>query len=223
MRRILKKQEPPTLLTHRLSTPDADWDGYSDKRTAQDLLCREQHALCCFCQRPIKPDVQPPNGRLKRNMKVAHLVPKKSPTGKKNPELQVTWSNLFGVCMGGEGKLPRDQWHCDTKQQDTELKKLNLLQLRQDEVRFLANGELSSNDPDIHEDLTKTLNLNAKTLVDARVTAGVALINIMEDKKQGHWDAAFIERHISEIEAQRPLEPYCDFLLFILRQQLRRR
>lgn len=222
MRRIAKQKEPPTLTEYRQGTPHPTWDGYADKRSAQQALCEEQKSICCFCQRRIFPDEQPTDRALVRNMKIAHFVPRKSKAGQKDPALEVTWSNLFGVCMGGEGRATADEQHCDTKQGNAELhSELHPLFLKPGMVKFRRSGEVYSDQDEVNADLNQKLNLNARTPKAGRLAARDALIQLIEAKKPGHWSAATISRRIDEIERQAPLEPYCDFLLFILKERLR--
>ena len=228
MRRITKQKEPPTLTEYRQGTPHPTWDGYADKRSAQAALYEEQKSICCFCQRRIVPDEQPTDRALVRNMKIAHFVPRKSAAGQKSPALEVTWNNLFGVCMGGEasepGKqsLPADEQHCDTKQGNAELyPELNPLVLKPGIVKFRRSGVVYSDNQAVDADLNQKLNLNARAPKAGRLAARDALIQLIEANKPGHWSAATILRRIDEIERQVPLSPYCDFLLFILKERLR--
>jgi uncharacterized protein (TIGR02646 family) len=212
MRRIVKGREPASLARYRSSTPQASWrwDDYRDKQEARIALCREQCSLCCFCQQRIRPD--------ERAMKIAHFVPRTDLA--EGHSLQLQWSNLFGACVGGEGRPPADQ-HCDTRQRNQTLHpRLHPASFVPGTLTYNSRGEVSADDADVHRDIEVKLNLNLEKLKRNR---RAALDELMDRHARGHWSAADLERWIKAFSTELELPEFCDFLLWWLRRQLHRR
>ncbi|WP_044206603.1 retron system putative HNH endonuclease [Flammeovirga sp. OC4] len=148
MRKIDKQasNEPQSLKNHR-STPNTNFDGL-DKSDLQDALLREQFFLCAYCMCRIN----------KKNINIEHYKPKS-----KYNNLELIYSNLFGVCDGGEN-IPltsgkKRKLHCDKKKANQELLKLNPLTNSVDLLYFTQDGTVKSSDSDISTDI-KLLGLN---------------------------------------------------------------
>src|SRR5688500_15632769 len=109
MLRFTKGREPVALAGWR-STPNATWDSGdgSTKDACRRSLSREQGGLCAYCQRRIRADEM---AEGVPTMHVEHWEPRS--TG----EMQLTWSNLLGVCNGVSGTAR----HCDAARGDRPL------------------------------------------------------------------------------------------------------
>ena len=101
MKRVLKGNEPQTLVTFRNAIPDGTWDqmkndphfggprAYSDCRSQ---TITDQNGLCAYCEINIRD-----NAPLK--CRIEHFHPKSDTNSRHNWALD--WQNLFGVCNGG--------------------------------------------------------------------------------------------------------------------------
>ncbi|MCW3162466.1 retron system putative HNH endonuclease [Chryseobacterium oryctis] len=158
MKQIIKIQEPNSLIKHRANQP-AFYDGLSQeaKEELRKNLLTEQGHICCYCMKRIPENTSP-------YMKVEHYKCQDY-----NADLQLTYSNLFGACAGGEGK-PKKLQTCDTQKGNQSLT-INLLTNApncETQIRYNANGEISSDNDEIDRQLNEVLNLNMQTLKDGR-------------------------------------------------------
>ncbi|MEG1178911.1 retron system putative HNH endonuclease [Chryseobacterium sp.] len=158
MKQIIKIQEPNSLIEHRANQP-AFYDGLSleAKEELRQNLLTEQGHICCYCMKRIPENTSP-------YMKVEHYKCQDY-----NSDLQLTYSNLFGACTGGEGK-PKKLQTCDTQKGNQSIT-INLLTSApncETQIRYNANGEISSNNDEINRQLNDVLNLNMQTLKDGR-------------------------------------------------------
>src|SRR5690606_5789490 len=158
MKQINKIQEPNSLVQHR-ANPPAFYNGLSQaaKEELRQNLLSEQGHICCYCMKRIPESTNP-------YMKVEHYKCQDY-----YPDLQLTYSNLFGACCGGEGK-PKKLQTCDT-QKGNQLLTINLLTNApncETLLRYNANGEIGSDNDEIDKQLNEILNLNMQTLKDGR-------------------------------------------------------
>ncbi len=184
MRHIAKGNAPTDLVatakatTTKLATMAGARAAFDqiDKAGARDVLCREQSALCAFCNRRIDPNAK--DGGGKPTLRIAHRVPIDV-----SPELALTWSNLLGSCDGGQssGTAVRT---CDAAQGNDSLSIDPTQPTSIARVRFERRGAreglfITSDDPALRKDVEDTLGLNrgdlpahrAKALESLRVRA----------------------------------------------------
>lgn len=169
MRRIKKGKEPRLWQEHR-STPGATYDpGKGSGPTAEakqalrEALVKEQGRLCCYCMDRIHP--------TQDGMKIEHWAAQS-----KFPEQQMTYSNLLGACLGGEGNRPADQ-HCDTAKGNQPLaihpadpsKGCSAL------FNHASTGRIEGRTNEAKKDI-ETLNLNVNRLVEARKAVLLGLL-----------------------------------------------
>lgn len=160
MKQISKLQEPNSLVEHRASQ-FADFDNipYATKDAIRKNLLLEQGHICCYCMKRI-PEIGFPY------MKVEHFKCQDL-----FGEMQLTYSNLFGVCTGNEGQ-PKIKQTCDTRKGNLPLAINPILNDPNCESFFKYNseGEISSinNNAEIDRQLNEVLNLNMQTLKDGR-------------------------------------------------------
>lgn len=155
MRTIQKGPEPASLTLHR-KQPHADYDNYADKEALRHVLVDEQRGVCCYCQSRIRAT---PNG-----MKIEHW---QCQTG--YPARQLDFTNLLGACLGGHGRPERDQ-HCDSRKGNADLcfSVCDPAHPIERQIRFLGNGEITSDDAAVRDALDDVLNLNWTRLVSNR-------------------------------------------------------
>lgn len=81
----------------------------------------------------------------------------------------MSYRNLLGACLGGEGQPPPSQ-HCDTRKGNADLRwnpadPAHAIEAR---VRYGSDGAIKSNDKTFNVQLDKTLNLNLAFLKNNR-------------------------------------------------------
>lgn len=120
MRAIEKGAEPPCLAGMRREArrieqdtgkPPAsdDWAPGDCGDAIRTALCREQHGLCAYCMRRIRPHGS--------GMKIEHFV-----TRSHEPRRMYDWDNLLGVCDGVmRGGSKGKTFTCDTARGDRPL------------------------------------------------------------------------------------------------------
>lgn len=155
MRTIQKNGEPRSLTAHRQQA-HADYDNYADKDALRQSLVTEQRGLCCYCQSRIKPDPQ--------KMKIEHWQCQAN-----YPNRQLDYQNLLGACLGGHGN-PTQEQHCDTRKGNAELCfcPTDPMHPIEQQIRYLGDGNITSDDENIKTALNDVLNLNWSRLVNNR-------------------------------------------------------
>ena len=170
MRTIQKGLEPATLTQHRQQL-HADYDNYTDKAGLRQALVAEQRALCCYCQSRIRAT---PEG-----MKIEHWQ-----SQSRHPKRQLDFTNLLGACQGGHGHS--EQQHCDTRKGNSELcfSVCDLAHPIERHLRFLGDGSIKSDDPDIDGAINAVLNLNLQRLVSNRKAVLEAFQRRLQDGRR---------------------------------------
>jgi uncharacterized protein (TIGR02646 family) len=154
MRNVTKRLEPRSLTEHR-AKPFSNFDG-CEKQDLRESLFKEQSGICCYCMCRIEAD--------RYSMKIEHW---QSQTG--FPTLQLTYSNLLGACVGGEGQ-PRRQQTCDTHKGDLDLSKNpsnaahNIAQF----IKFSSSERIEATNTRLNNELNEVLNLNHPRLINER-------------------------------------------------------
>ncbi len=162
MRSITKGREPRSLVRHRANTA-SDYANYPEKDELRAALVREQRGLCCYCMMRVEPSAA--------GMKVEHWQ-----CQSRNPELELSYSNLLAACLGGHGQ-PEALQHCDTRKGERDVKFNPAYRSHHVErrIRFEADGTIGSNDANFHAQLSDVLGLNLPVLKNRRkgVLAGI--------------------------------------------------
>lgn len=166
MKQIVKLAEPHSLTQHRAKTHSS----YSNlpieaKDELRDNLLTEQGHICCYCMKRI-PEKNNIEERVSYDMKIEHYQCQDD-----FQNLQLTYYNLLGACMGNEGK-PKKLQTCDTKKGNLPLTINPVSSSPNCEIlfKYAADGEISSiaNDVEINRQINDVLNLNMQTLKDNR-------------------------------------------------------
>ncbi len=155
MRNIQKGDEPPSLTKHR-KTPHANYRNYANKDQLRKHLVNEQGGICRYCMSRIRPNTE--------GMKIEHWQCQDN-----YPDRQLDYKNLFGACIGGEGRTGREQ-HCDTSKgnQDLSINPSDSVCNVERLIKFSGSGKIKSDYPDIDRELNEVLNLNHPQLVANR-------------------------------------------------------
>jgi uncharacterized protein (TIGR02646 family) len=171
MRAITKGRVPASLTTHR-QTEHCDYDNYADKEALRHALVTEQRGICCYCMGRIH------NGPL--TMKIEHWQ-----SQRRYPTEQLSYRNLLGACLGGEGQPPHLQ-HCDTRKGDRDLRwnpaePGHHIETR---LRYEGDGSIRSDEAEFDAQPTDVLNLNLPVFKNNRKGVLDAVLEWWEREKQ---------------------------------------
>jgi uncharacterized protein (TIGR02646 family) len=209
MKRIVKGREPQSLFQHR-QKQFANYNNYAEKDELRTSLLTEQGHICCYCMQRISID----------KIKIEHWKSQDD-----YEELQLDYNNLLGACQGGEGS-PNHLQYCDTKKGNTEITINPVDNLRncEDLIKYLGNGEISSDDVTINNDLNLVLNLNMQTLVNNRKEVlELVLKQLKSQHPKGDWTEAILNKKIqqwSDKQNDGKYKPYCQIVIYHLRKKL---
>ncbi|MEM6966646.1 MAG: retron system putative HNH endonuclease [Bacteroidota bacterium] len=219
MRYIPKKEnnEPSSLRAYRETTPKANYEGFSDARQLlKKALLEEQGHLCAYCMKRIS---LKRNRALKPRIEVEHFRTQSS-----NPELDLDYKNMLGVCNGYTFKSE----HCDKSKKDKNLQVLNPLEKTVEaQITFSLNGYLSSkkNNTKVEEDI-ELLNLNDQNIVEARKKViDLARTFLIRKKPIGQWTKVIIQKEIDEWKSKNKagkFREYCQVAIWFWEQQLKK-
>ena len=213
MRTIAKGAEPASLTAHR-QTPHADYDNYADKDGLRHSLVGEQRGICCYCMNRIH------NGH--DTMKIEHWRSQSD-----YPAEQLTYRNLLGACLGGQGQ-PYNLQHCDTRKANSSLEwnpadPAHHIETR---VRYEADGSIRSDEAAFNAELEDVLNLNVAILRNNRKSILDAVLEWWRREKARVGGA--VPRATFEAERARrtggagDLQVYCQVAVWWLDQRLAR-
>lgn len=209
MKHIIKGREPQSLFQHR-QKQFVNYNNYPEKDELRISLLTEQGHICCYCMQRISID----------KMKIEHWKSQDD-----YEELQLDYNNLLGACQGGEGS-PNHLQHCDTKKGNTEITINPLDNHRncEDLIKYLGNGEISSDDVTINNDLNQVLNLNMQTLVNNRKEVlELVLKQLKSQYPKGDWTEAILNKKIqqwSDKQNDGKYKPYCQIVIYHLKKKL---
>lgn len=209
MRAIAKGAEPASLTAHR-KTPHCDYDNYADKPALRHALVTEQRGVCCYCTGRIH------NGPL--TMKIEHWR-----CQSRFPDDQLSYRNLLGACLGGDGQPPALQ-HCDTHKGDRDLRwnpadPAHHIDTR---IRYEEDGSIRSDDAAFDAELDDVLNLNLPRLKNNRKGVLDAVLGWWkQEKARGPVPRArFEHEHDRCIVRDGEFEPFCQVAVWWLEQRL---
>ena len=208
MRGIAKGAEPASLTAHR-QTDHCDYDNYADKAALRHALVTEQRGLCCYCMGRIHDG---PN-----TMKIEHWK-----CQSRYGAEQLSYRNLLGACLGGNGQPPNLQ-HCDTRKGDLDLEwnpadPAHHIETR---LRYEVDGSIGSGEPAFHGQLSEVLKLNVPRLKNNRQSVLTAVPDWWKQEKarvQGPVSRARFERERRQRVDE--CQPYCQVAVWWLDQRL---
>lgn len=162
MKRIIKNNEPRSLTIHRAA--HGDFDGLN-KTELRNSLLKEQGYLCCYCMRRIPQNLtQDEISKNTPDCKIEHFLCQTL-----HPNLELNYDNLLIACHGNHG-YSRHLQTCDTHKLNNSfcINPANSLRNIESLLKYNANGEIFSDDPQLNSDLKNVLNLNNQTLCRIR-------------------------------------------------------
>jgi uncharacterized protein (TIGR02646 family) len=210
MRQITKSAEPATLTQHRLQT-HANYDNYPDKDGLRRSLCAEQLSICCYCAGRIfsQPD----------KMKIEHFSSQEHHEG-----LQLTYSNLLGACLGGQGNAPRDQ-HCDTHKGSSALSRSPASPTNIESfLNYSGDGTITSPDEVFDKELNEVLNLNHPTLKQNRKSTLTSFLDGVGKAHNGTLTRDQWQNYLSKYQGSSgtiDLIPYAPVIAHYIRKKLK--
>ncbi len=213
MRAIAKGPEPASLTVHR-QTDHRDYDNYADKDALRHALVTEQRGLCCYCMGRIQ------NGPM--TMKIEHWHCRS-----RYPDEELTYRNLLGACLGGNGQ-PRRLQHCDTRKGDQDLRfnpadPAHHIETR---IRYEVDGSIRADDEEFDQQLEGVLNLNLPFLKNNRKGILDAILDWWRSEKgrlRGPVPRGRFERERDRrVDGVGDLDPYCQVAVWWLEQRLAR-
>ena len=211
MRAIAKGPEPVSLIAHRQKL-HCDYDNYQDKDALRRALATEQRGLCCYCMGRIRPDANV--------MKIEHWK-----CQVRYPDEQLSYRNLLGACLGGQGQPVRLQY-CDTRKGDADLlwNPADPAHAIETRVQYGLDGTIASDDGTFDIQLNKVLNLNLAILKNNRKGILDAVLEWWEQEKRKLGSP--VPRRRMERKRDRyiagdgQLTPYCQVAIWWLSQKL---
>jgi uncharacterized protein (TIGR02646 family) len=213
MRQISKGAEPASLTAHR-QTPHCDYANYGRKDNLRNALVTEQRGICCYCM-----------GRVRNEpmaMKIEHWRCRSG-----HPAEQLSYRNLLGACLGGDGQ-PLHLQHCDTRKGDRELdwNPADAAHRIETRVRYELDGSIHAHDPGFNAQLNDVLNLNLPVLKNNRKGVYDAVLEWWHSERTKGQGP--VPRHRIERERNRhaaggaQLSPYGQVAVWLLDQKLAR-
>jgi uncharacterized protein (TIGR02646 family) len=211
MRAITKRAPPPSLTAHR-QTAHCDYENYADKAALRHALVTEQRGICCYCMGRIH------NGPL--TMKIEHWR-----CQSRFPVEQLSYRNLLGACLGGDGQ-PSALQHCDSRKGDRDLRwnpadPTHHIETR---LRYELDGSIRADDPDFNTEIEDVLNLNLLRLKNNRKGVLDAILAWWRRaKERGPVPRARFERERNRcVGGAGELAPFCQAAAWWLEQRLAR-
>ncbi len=190
MRRIRKGLEPAECIAHRNAGAGATFDN-APKDRMRSALHAEQDGLCAYCMCAL-------DEATEALMKVEHQVPQSV-----DRSLQLVWSNLLGVCKGGEG-LPRKQQTCDTRRGNRPIPFTPTEAAIERQVGYETRGRVFATNPAEQSALDDVLGLNTDVPLRARASVLDAFLDAMRRAKpKGTWTLADYEAELARFRITR--------------------
>ena len=157
----------------------------------KQVLCFEQHNVCCYCQRAVK------------GFRIEHSYPEHGSDKEKSERLQLDYTNLFASCIDSQG-YPTSLQYCDVAKGNQIIREFIKEKKCQTLFRYLATGEIVPNgrfhtlkeyeesneltdDEKDALDAIRALNLNCKTLVEDRKCCLTALLSSLTKHSKEEW------------------------------------
>lgn len=202
----------PASLTEVQSTPGATFDD-CNKNDIRQALLEEQGYICAYCMRRID-DQRDKKGRPR--VFIEHYI-----TQSEDRPSSLSYVNMLGVCDGNDG-YPGHLQHCDRSRRNVPLTIDPRSGRCEALIKYTNGGEIYSNDPDVNNDLDKTLNLNKpRYLVEGR---RIAIDQARKNLKT--WNEGEIRRAInrwSEMNQDGRFPEFCQAAIYYLTKKLRSR
>ena len=173
MKLILKQKEPKNLKNHRQKA-GTTYESFCRDDKLGDIqppsgfrkhILEEQGYLCAYCMRRI-PHKHIEKGIEHDDMKIEHRISQKNDLSI-SEKLDITHSNMFACCMGGEGKQKKFQT-CDTRKGENSISINPTNKLHVNTINYSYDGLIISTDSTFDSEINNILNLNEKNLKNQR-------------------------------------------------------
>lgn len=160
--KYIQKEKEPNCLTAYKKQSDASFKGLDSdcKKEIRQSLLEEQGYICAYCMQSISEDW---NKKLnKYKVEIEHFK-----SQHRHPTLTLDYKNMLAVCNGNADESSHEQI-CDKaksgfdKTHDLFLNPLELQ--REQQIYYLNDGEIVSDDERISYNLNVILNLNERNL-----------------------------------------------------------
>jgi hypothetical protein len=146
---------------------------------------------------------------------------------KRHPSEQLSYRNLLGACLGGEGQ-PEKLQHCDTRKKERDLRWNPAVPGHriEDRIQYELDGSIKSGDSEFDGQLNDVLNLNLAVLKNNRK----GILDVVLDWWK--WEKARLHGPVPREQFERErerhiagaghLDPYCGVVVWWLEQRLLR-
>ncbi len=226
--RYIEKQntEPACLSEYKVNCRKSGvqepllYKDFNNTGKLRQVLCLEQHNVCCYCQRPV-------NG-----FRIEHSYPEHGPDNEKSKHLQLDYTNLFASCIDSQRYSTYLQ-HCDVAKGNQIIREFIKEEKCQTYFRYLSTGEIIPNGrfctlkeyeeaDDLNDDekealdAIKVLNLNCITLVEDRKCCLTELLRTLTKRSKEEWRLQIDRWLFAET-----FPPYIELRLQFLTQYLR--
>jgi len=214
---INKKKEPASLVAYRQQV-GAKYDGPNFTAVKDDIrtaLLEEQGFLCAYCMQRIH------NDQFKTKIEHWH-------SQKNHPNEQLNYKNMLAVCLGKTQRCS----HCDETKGDKDIafNPSDPSHFQQMNIKYSANGEISSGDTQFDADINHVLglncvksgNLNSSRMIQNRKATWGSVQEVLNQKKGLRTKAEIQEfiRQWESVDAMDQKKPYCGVALFYLNKKL---
>jgi uncharacterized protein (TIGR02646 family) len=205
----------------RLEKDKAHYDNFKQsdgKNHVQKSLLEEQGFLCAYCMR-----------RISMPAKIEHWVTRDKCNVDKIPLLTLDYDNLLAVCDGKTALNGTAFEHCDQSRsksnRELTIQPIDKRTIQQ--LRFLKNGTIESDNQNISEDINqdKALNLNALFLRDARRNVYESVKQLIDIKCKKATTPLQVRKIITEIvtswanaDSQSQYKEHCAVITQIFRK-----
>lgn len=265
---IRKRRTPDTVKEKALEiirTPDSGYETITlpedreqlrklfdmmPKDEIREALCKEQHGLCAYCMRRIKPNQPYDNSKNEDFTKIEHYKPLSKDKG-----AALDYRNYLGVCYGGEhdDKSKPYVLCCDAARKEADLTINPWDQRQMKAIGYERNGKIfvrrdmgldSTLVDEMQKDIDKVLQLNGIMNSEGKVIFDTASKLIVNRKKiydstcsqferwskKGCLTEDFLKEKIEmlekQLEGENIAEPYIGVRLYFYKRKynkLRRR
>ena len=148
---------------------------FDQKAQLNKDLRKEQHNICCYCQRVID-HYQMESGKIATAAHNEHLYPENVKNDPKSEELQMDYGNIFACCVDSRGYSKREKHlrHCGESKENQIIPSLIKQPDCADYFHYALTGKievdssLEGKNIEVVARCIDVLNLNCPTLVDDR-------------------------------------------------------
>ena len=213
----------------KIVTKKLFYNDFPYKEKLNEDLRREQHNICCYCQRRINHF----QGELSYGSHNEHLYPENVIGDEMSLELQLEYSNIYACCIDSRGCEKKLQY-CGEAKSNKIIPKL--IQKRDCSRYFrynilgeiIPNGDLDKWDDYVSAklglnghikeafDCIETLNLNCITLKIFRYEVLQTFISVIYK-----WPVEKLEEYINSYEKSRDFQEFIDMKLQYMKNRLK--